>query len=145
MSDSYQTDQQQAGHELGEDAGRPGAGRDVVVGHPEEVGERLRQLGHRHVRVAVDRGRGRRDDLEHARQRRVGVLVAADLVGRAVGQLRRRATGDVGGDAGERLAQPHLALGGGRVVAVGAELAGGGIGCGHGTTICGGRHVTIWP
>ena len=67
----------------------PVPGRRASAGDAEAVGDRLRQAGGAHVRVAVHR-RGRAvDGLEHRGQRRVGVLVGRELV--ACGRRRRPA------------------------------------------------------
>ena len=83
---------------------RAGRRRQVRGGYAEARGQRVVQRRGAHVRVAVHLldHRGRR--LDHARQRRVGVLVRAELVRRQAGPRGRRLARHVGGDLPDVLA-----------------------------------------
>ena len=89
---------------------RAGRGGEVAGRHPQARREGVVQRGAAHVRVAVHRLDGAGGGLDHAGQRRVGVLVGAELVGRHPRPDRRRLAGDVrrdGADVGAGLRAGH--------------------------------------
>ena len=85
----------------------PGPSASRSAGTSSRAASAAVRVGDRHVGVPVHRARRLAHDVEHRRQRRVGVLVAADLVGRDPGLRRRRPAGRVGRQGVERAAQAH--------------------------------------
>ncbi len=94
-------------HEVPEDRDAAGAGHHARGGHAEAVGDRADEPCAGHVGVAVHRRGGAGDGLDHRRQRRVRVLVRADLVDDVVTRGGCGAAGNVAGKAGQDGAQPR--------------------------------------
>ena len=94
--------------DLAEHAHAAGAGGQVLDRHVQALGEGLAEGADGHVGVPVHLGRGVLHDLQHAGQRRVRVLVAADLVRRRPLTRGRGLARLVRGDLAQRIAQVDL-------------------------------------